>query len=316
MIYSNERKSSGGRRQTRVGTVVVVITVTAIAVVVAVALLGVFDAFPFGVSRRDAALVAAWSEGDYAQVIESSEEILASRPIDSQALTYGGFAYFYQGIDQVDSEERERDISRSIVLLRKASHVSRAPLAAQRDYVLGKAYYHRGPEYADLAAFYLERSMDEGYEANDSLQYLGLAYASQGDYEASSERFIEALDEAPDWETGESLRINAAESLSELGEYGQAKGLLDEVVERTDDPYIELIARNLLASVLILNEELDAAEDLIAGTIEDYPLSADAYYYLGIVYALTDREVEARAMWRQTLELDPNHLGARQRLAY
>jgi len=317
MIYSKERKASGGgRRQTRNGTVVVLLIVTAIAAVVAVGLLGVFDAFPFGVNRRDAALVSAWSQGDYAQVIETAEETLTAHPLDGQALTYGGFAHFYRGVDLVDADEREADISRAIVLLRKASHLSRAPLPAQRDYVLGKAYYHSGPLYADLAVQHLEQSIAQGYEASDSLQYLGLAYAPRGQYEASAERFVEAVQQTEDWQAGESLRINAAESLIALEDYDQAKGYLEEVIDRTTDPYIALIARNLLTSALILNDELEAAEDLVTETIEDYPLSADAYYYLGIVYDLTDREVEARAMWRQARDIDPDHIGAQQRLAY
>jgi tetratricopeptide (TPR) repeat protein len=316
MIYSNGRKATGGgRRTTRIRIVVVSLIVLATAALVAVGLLGVFDAFPFGISRRDSVLIDAWSGGDYVEVIRAAEETLSSRPLDGQALAYGGFAYFYHGIDLVDAVEQEAHLVRSIQLLRKAEHVTRSPLAQQRDYVLGKAYYHRGLPYADLSAFYLERALEAGYDADDTRQYLGLAYADLGQYETSAEWFIDALDRADTREEADSLRINAAESLTAMGEYDTAERYLLQVVTGTDDPYIELIGRNRLASVLILKRELGAAEDLIEETIRDYPGSADAYYYLGIVYDETDRAIEARAAWRSARDLDPEHFGALTRLA-
>ena len=316
MIYSNGRKATGGgRRQTRIRIAVISVVILAAAALVAVGLLGVFDAYPFGITRRDSALIDAWSNGDYAEVIRAAEETLSSRPLDGQALTFGGFAHFYYGIDLVDSVERDDHLIRSIELLRKADHLPRAPLPSERSYVLGKAYYHRGAPYADLSAFYLERALSDGYDADDTRQYLGLAYSELGEYETSAAWFAEALQQSDSRDEADSLRINAAESLTAMGAYDSAQSYLQQVITGTDDPYIELIGRNRLSWVLILKQEYELAEDLISETVDDYPGSADAYYYLGIVFDETERPIEARAAWRFARDLDPEHPGALARLA-
>jgi tetratricopeptide (TPR) repeat protein len=316
MIYSKGRNTSGGSRaQSPVRVIVVVFIIVAVVALAVIGLLGVFEAFPFGLNRRDSELVALWSRGDYLQVIASAEETLSDRPFNAQALTYGGFAHYYHGEGLVDAEEREQHIERAVILLRKAEHLSHAPLAAERDYVLAKAYFQKGRLFVDLAAEYMERSLSEGYEASDSRSYLGLAYAQMGQPERSAGWFADAIALTNDEQELDALRVKAAESLVDAGDYALAEEYLRSVMATSQDDYVRLVAANQLTGVLILNEELAEAEDLVETTLVGYPDSADAHYHLGVIYDLTDRPVEASYEWRQAVEIDPNHTDALRSLA-
>jgi tetratricopeptide (TPR) repeat protein len=269
---------------------------------------------PFGVARRDTELVALWNGGRYEDVRNTAESVLSERPLDGEALTFAGFARFYTGIELVERAEQLEHLDAAITLLRKALHVPRAPLAAERDYVLAKAYYHKGDEYVDLAVRYMERSLEGGFEASDTRTYLGMSYARLGEWESSVAWFEQALQFSGTDEIN-AVRVKAAEAYVELGDYASARTALRRAIDSLDDEFLVLMARNQLASVLILDESLGEAESLLQRTIEQYPESADAYYYLGIVYDQSDRAVEARDLWRTAREIDPNHTEALRRLA-
>ena len=313
MIYSQGRKPEGDRRKRVVRLLVVGLVLAGVAGG-AVFALDSADWLPFGIRLRDTELLSLWNESRYGEVLSMAESILEENPLDAEALTFGGFAHFYVGIELVQRAEQLEHLDRSIVMLRKAMHVPRAPLQAERDYVLGKAYYHKGDEYVELSVRYLTDSLEGGYEAPDSRTYLGLGYARLGDYEESAAWYERAIEHAPDDEIA-AVRIKAAETYVQLGDYDAARARLNDAIASLDDEFLVLMARNQLASVLLLDDRLERAEQVLNATIERFPQSADAYYYLGIVYDRTDRAVEARDLWRTAREIDPNHTKALQRLA-
>ncbi len=313
MIYSQGKKPAGKKNRLAVRLLVIGLVVAGLSVGT-IFILDAIDVAPLGIRRGDSDLLRLWNESDYDAVLRTADSVLEDRPLDGEALTFGGFAEFYTGIEFVDQSARRERLSRSITLLRKALHVPRAPLEAERDYVLAKAYYHKGNEYVDLAVRYMERSLEGGYEASDSRTYLGLGYAQLGRFDASVEWFERAIESAPR-EDVNAVRIKAAESYVAVGDYESAIRTLREAVESLDDEFLILVARNELASVLIRDDQLDAAENLLRDTIERFNESADAYYYLGIVHDETERDVQARALWRTAIAIDPNHTGALQRLA-
>lgn len=313
MIYSQGRKPDGDRRKRLVRLLVVGLVLIGVAGGTVVAL-DAADWLPFGIKLRDTELVSLWNDSRYEEVLSMTESILEEEPLDAEALTFGGFAHFYVGIELVQRAEQLAYLDRSIEMLRKAMHVPRAPLGAERDYVLGKAYYHKGDDYVDLSVRYMTRSLEGGYEAPDSRTYLGLAYARLGEYEESVAWYERAIEHAPPAEV-DAIRIKAAETYTQLGDYELARRRLNEAIASLDDEFLVLMARNQLASVLILDGRLARAEQVLDDTIERFPQSADAYYYLGVVYDRTDRAVEARDLWRTARELDPNHTQALQRLA-
>ena len=314
MIYSRQKTTDGDRRGTATRLVVVGLALIAMAGG-ALLVLRAMDVAPVGIRGRNTELLRLWNETEYEEVLRIAESVLGSDPLDGEALTFGGFARFYLGVQAPDRAEQLEHLHQAIVMLRRALHVPYAPLAAERDYVLAKAYFHRGDEYVDLAAYYMERSLHAGYDAPDTRTYLGLAHAALGQHEQSVEWFKEAIERAQP-EEADAVRLRTADSYIALGDFEAAGNVLQHVIEALDDEFLVLIARNQLASVLIRAERLDAAESLLNETLELFPQSADAMYYLGIVYDETGRGVQARNLWRTAREIDPNHTDALIRLAH
>ena len=311
MNYSNRRKPVGESQRRGLGVAVIIV---AIGIVITVAVFGVSNwlgPFPFGISRRDTTLLTLWNEGKYDDVLSQAEVVLDEKPLDAQALTFGGFAHFYVGIDLATTAEQQEHLSRSIILLRKAEHVARAPLQGERRYVLAKAYYHTGAYNFDLSARYMEQSIADGYVGDDSHSYLGLAAEGMGDYISSAQWYEEGLllrDSA-------ALRIKAADARIALGEFEAAEEHLRKALDGNSDEYLDLVLKIDLAAVLIMRDQLGRAEAMLVDIVENHPDSADAIYYLGVVYENTDRSIEARSMWRRAREIDPDHLKALESLA-
>ena len=101
-------------------------------------------------------ILAAWNARNYDEVLTLSEEGLSLRPLDPFRLVMSGFASFYRGVGESDGEIRLRYMDASIFSLRKALTSQSVPFRSQVEYVLGKAYYHKGPYYMDEAARHLE----------------------------------------------------------------------------------------------------------------------------------------------------------------
>ncbi len=311
MNYSNRRKpvSEGRRNGLRVTLIIVVGGMLLMVSVFAVN--NRLGPFPFGISRRDTTLLTLWNEGKYNDVLSQAELVLDEKPLDAQALTFGGFAHFYVGIDLATAAERQEHLRRSILLLRKAEHVGRAPLEGERRYVLAKAYYHIGEHSLDVSARYMEQSIADGHLADDTHSYLGLAYEGMGDNSSAAQWYEEGLllrDSA-------AMRMKAADARSALQEFEAAEDHLRKALDGNSDDYLDLMLRVKLASVLIMRNDLSQAEAMLVDMVEIHPDSADARYYLGVVYENTDRSIEARNMWRYAREIDPDHLKALESLA-
>jgi tetratricopeptide (TPR) repeat protein len=280
----------------------------------ALLVLSAMDVAPVGIRGRNKELLRLWNENEYEAVFQIAESVLDNDPLDGEALTFGGFARFYLGIQATDRTDQLDHLHQAIVLLRRALHVPNAPLAAERDYVLGKAYFHRGDEYVDLSIYYLERSLQAGYDAPDTRTYLGLAHALLEQHDQGVAWFERAIERAQPGEV-DAVRIRVADSYVALGEFEAAGNVLRQAVETLEDAFLVLIARNQLASVLIRAGRFDDAESLLNETLEIFPQSADAMYYMGIVYDETGRGVQARNSWRAARDIDPNHTDALMRLA-
>ena len=311
MNYSNRHKPAGEghRRGLRVAVIAVIVGIVIIAAVFAVS--NWLGPFPFGISRRDTTLLTLWNEGKYGEVLSQAEIVLGEKPLDAQALTFGGFAHFYVGVDLATRAGQQENLRRSILLLRKAEHVLRAPLEGERRYVLAKAYYHSGDHNYDVSARYMEQSVADGYLADDTYAYLGLAYEGIRDYSQSAESYEAGLSRRD----SAALRMKAANARVALGQYEAAEDHLRAAIGENTDEYLEPVLRVELASVLILREKLTTAETMLLEIVEKHPDSADASYYLGVVYMKTERSIEARNMWRRAREIDPDHIEALESLA-
>ena len=268
---------------------------------------------PTGKGATEQRLSVLWKEQKYSEIATQAAQVLADRPLDENALMYAGFAYFYEGVDASSLENRIPLFDKSIVYLRRALLLKDNPQTPSVNYVLGKAYYQKGKYYLDLAIEYLNKSIEEGYIARDTYEYLGLAYSDLEDYTKAAGYFQKAIAQKP---TGLLLFILAqtyyrADDTTEAEQY-----LLRAVnmAQSTKDTSVEEQARFLLGKIYSDRKDYFKAEDQYLRILEIDAKSADAHYYLGDLYTQLNEPVKARAEWRAALRIDPSHYGARLKL--
>ena len=256
-----------------------------------------------------ASLEELWEAQMYADILSRTDEILEESPLNGRALTFGGFAQFYISTEVYTLEEKLPYIDSSIALLRKALLFAPESSHGPIEYVLGKAYHFKGRYYADLTIEYLERAIEKEYLGEDTYEYLGLAHSNLGRYRTSAEFFQKAVDVDPT-----DMRFLAlARAHINAGNIVDAEAFLIRTVSQTEDSIIEQRSRYLLGGIYSDLNQAAKAEVQYRAIIEANPRAADAFYYLGEIYAGEDKPIEARAYWREALSIDPNHYGARLR---
>lgn len=263
------------------------------------------------------------SERRFAEAAAAAEVTLANRPLDPEANLIRGVAALYESIAAGPAAQEPAAayrggamrtdgalLSTAVVSLRRAlldARIAAAEPAAQ--YALGKAYYHKGYFYYDLAVRYLEGSLALGYDGADTYEYLGLAFTELGD-PRGLEYFRHALARRP----SDLLHLRMAAMLADAGDLQEARDNLIQAVLLTDDPAIEQRARYELGAVyLSLDQPASAAEQYLAIIAAD-ERAADAHFYLGEIHAQQGDADRARAAWREAEKLDPRHRRAIERL--
>ncbi|MDR1972505.1 MAG: hypothetical protein LBQ46_11360 [Treponema sp.] len=268
-------------------------------------------------------LLAAWESGDYLTVFTQSGEALQDKPMDFFLLTINGFSAYQLGIAQINSSGTLRYIDRCVWSLRKALLAKSPSNLGELYYVLGKAYYHKGPAFADLAVDFLERARSQSFQAADISEFLGLSYARIRDFRSSIASFAQALEPA-DREPSDLLLISIARSYMDLGEIASsypigeylamAKPYLIRCIETSRDSTTITKGRLLLAEILVKEGNTGEAEKQYQLVLEETGGNAEAFYQLGVLYAARGDTARAWAEWRRALRVDPAHKMARQRL--
>jgi tetratricopeptide (TPR) repeat protein len=152
----------------------------------------------------------------------------------------------------------------------------------------------------------MREAVELGYVADDTYEYLGMAYARLGQFERSVESFSTALDRSP----SDLLYLTVAETYMQSGRHERAESYLQEAMSATDDGFLVQRARFMLGEVYIQEGRLEDAQRQFELIIDSNPKSAEAHYQLGRVYDLMGDTVRARSEWRETIQIDPNHAGA------
>ena len=260
---------------------------------------------------KDSSLAGkAWNAGDYQAVYSLALKNLENKPLSSFWLMMNGMSSFQLAGAQINAQDAIRYIDMSIASLRKALMVGAGPSEARAKYLLGKAYFRKGPQYADSAAEFLEQAIAASYKAADIYEHLGLAYASLKDYKRSVVAFTQALGIAP----SELLLLAIAKSYLELGEHSQARAYLIRCTEISKDSSISVQAHLLLGlSLKIEGDTLGAEREYIAALQMDDSI-AEVHNALGELYADSGDTVRARAEWRKSLRIDPTNEISRSRL--
>ena len=255
-------------------------------------------------------IMAMWESHQYAELITYTEELLSKNSTDFHALVFNGFSNFYEGLSHFSLEERIPYIDQSVVSLRKALVFNDKNLTAEIYYVLGKAYYHKGHFYTDLAVKYLEKSIAGDFIGEDVYEYLGLIYSAAGRKDKSAENFEKAVEKNP----SDLLYLSLAQVYLELGKDESAEEYLIRTSNKTTDNELEEKSYFLLAEIYEKRNDIIKMEDMLKKILQNNPRSADAYYKLGEIYERNGDNVKARAEWRKALRIDPEHYGARLKL--
>jgi tetratricopeptide (TPR) repeat protein len=281
------------------------------------AALGAAALFFIGKKNREANIkrdiLRNWENGYYVEAFDQSILTLKDKPLDPFLLTVNGFASYQLAISQINQGDVLSRLDNSIWSLRKALFEKNADRDGRIRYVLGKAYYEKGPDYADLAVRYLEEAEQTGYGAKDIPEYLGLAYYSVREYRKSVETLSRALDPGESGTDSDRLLLAIARSYIGLEDWDNAKAYLVRCIEQTLDGGEGINTRLLLGRVLLDSGDAAGAESVFTEVLEAAE-NAEAAYELGEIYAAQGDTIRARAAWRRSYRADNNYRPARVRL--
>lgn len=260
-----------------------------------------------------------WKNGAYKDVYDESGRLLADAPLDFFLLSLRGYAAYQLTLAQINTQDTRMYTDECISALRKALLCKGGAGTGAVCYVLGKAYFEKGPDYADLTIKYLEDALAASYRVEDIPEYLGLAYAQTHEYRKSIAAFSEALipitEGAADNDPSDILLLAIARSYIELGEYDSANAYLTQCTEISKDFSVITSAGLLLGRVLMKTGDTEGAERQYLRILDEGGEQADAHYELGVLYAERGETTKARAEWRKVLRLDPTYTQAIARLA-
>jgi tetratricopeptide (TPR) repeat protein len=234
--------------------------------------LGIFGRLG-GLFRRESEplpLSELWNNRLYEEIITRCDQRLEQDPLDTQALVFRGFSYFYRAVSEVTLEERIPFLDESIVSLRRALLAADNPWAIETDYVLGKAYYHRGKYYYDLTIDYLGRALESGYQADDMYEYLGLASTQLDRTEEGLRYFHKALEKNP----SDLLLLMIGQSYLQLSRTAEAEEYLLRALNKTEDKAVEKRCRFFLGQLYFDRQDYFKAEKEYLQIIEIDPNSA------------------------------------------
>jgi tetratricopeptide (TPR) repeat protein len=306
-----ERYRYTSRRRSKKGWLVLLLLVLVAGAAAAAWWLGV-DEWARRLARpqaRGRPLAELWQDRLYDEIIQRADSTLKSQPLAAEALAYRGFSCFYKAVSEGNLEERIPYLDQSITSLRRLMLEKSNPWPLETDYVLGKAYYHKGKYYYDLSLHYLQRALAGGFQAGDIYDYLGLAATQLERNEEGLAYFQKALEVNPT----DLLLLMIGQSYHDLGRLVEAEEYLLRALNKTEDPVIEAKCRFLLAQMYFDRKEYFKAEKEYLAVLARDPDSAEAHFYLGEIYAGLNDTVKARAEWRKTLLIDPSHYGAKLR---
>ncbi|MBQ1748276.1 MAG: tetratricopeptide repeat protein [Spirochaetia bacterium] len=248
-----------------------------------------------------------WEKKQYSKIIEYGNTVLEKNPMDRNTLIFTGYAYFYQGISILDMDERNSCMEKAVVLLRQAL-LTDGKENADVMYVLGKAYYHMGFYYCDLAIKYLDGALKKGCDSKDIYEYLGLAYSKLDMSDHAVENFEKSMDINP----SDVLILTLAQEYIKAGNMDKAGYYLDKT--GTDNGVLREKSLLLQGQRYIGLKEFDKALESLSKVLELNPGSADAYYYIGEVYEAKGEMQKAKTQWRKAYNLNPDHYKSKLKL--
>jgi len=255
-------------------------------------------------------IVNLWNEQKFSEVLKLSKEQLTIHPLDPLALFFNGIANYYIGIGKINIEEQLTYINQAIFNLSKSLFTLPEHLQPKARYVLGKAYFQKGKFYSDLAIKHLIYSMEKGYNADDLIETIGLAYFNAGVMDQSLTYLLEVEKQ----KSTPLLDFKIGEIYGTLNQSDKAIEYLQKAVETSND--FSLIEKAFMAmgDIYFSREDWEQAEKSYLEVIGLNPGNIEGHFQLGEVYFYMGNKIKARAQWVKTFRLDNNHYNARLRL--
>ncbi|RPJ08078.1 MAG: hypothetical protein EHM28_05295 [Spirochaetaceae bacterium] len=243
--------------------------------------------------------------------------ILENNPLDIQALVYRGSSYFYLAITNPKTDESEGALEQALISFRKAILSGASGQNPELYYMIGKCYFHKAKTrleaqnwFYSMSIKYLEKSMELGYKGSDSYEYLAIANDEAGNIDAS----IEYLLQANALEQKDRYLFRLAKNYAHKGDSVRAKEYLEQTLEISRNDKILNDARFLFGEILFGEQDYRKAEALYKDILKNNDRSAEAHFRLALVYEKLGDYAQYRYELRRTLENDPSHSGARNRL--
>lgn len=258
------------------------------------------------------AVTLLWEKKAYGEVLETTQRLLAKDPLNPYLLMYSGFASFYLSVPEYDIQKKAVYIHNTIRTLRKIFLEEKFPYTADVYYVLGKAYFFKGPYYYDLSLKYLNEALALQFNSLDIYEYRGLIQAYYKKYTESIADYmlvLEKNDKSPE------LLYAIAQCYLNLNDNTTAEEyLMKSEMLATDIFILEQIYLSL-ADIYLQKKNAEKFFAVIEKIKKSNPESAEVYYREGLYYSMQGDIIRARAAWRKALNLDPMHKEARQKLA-
>jgi len=256
------------------------------------------------------AIADLWELENYTEVAAIAEKDLEEHPLDRNALLYAGFSRFHLAIARLSAEERNSDLDMSIAYLRLLKAIGDTGNSKQVDYTLGKAYLLKGIYWADLAIYYLQASLDSGYKADDSFEFMGKAYSMLGDVESAQFWYELAAETHPT----DRLLITLGDEASKLGRYESAVEYYERSISTTKNEELKSRALLHLGQLYYDIGSFLMAKEVFEILVDIEPNNQDYQFTLGEIYYQLGMNIKARNAWLLVIRINPDHVGALHRL--
>ena len=247
---------------------------------------------------------SAFDKKDYSKVIDLSDAYLQTYPENSDILLLKSFALFnfaYLSAPTPDLVDLNM-IWDSIRIIRKALVIGISPsMQGISSYILGKNYYLLSGQHLYTAINYLSDSINKGYDANDTYEFLSAAMLETNQVDQA----ILLLKDRIEHSTAFSNYLLLLDIYLDQQQVDNATQLLTEG-ESIAHTELEKIAFQIReARIMLLLKDLTQAENILSDIIELYPKSIEAHFYLGNVYEQLGDISKARFEWRKAYKMSP-----------
>ena len=262
------------------------------------------------IAQTSSSISELWEDGRYAEVSALAEQRLTIHPMDRDALLFAGYSKFYLAISRLSAEKRNQDLDESIKHMRILLAMGGTPHPERIYYLLGKAYLLKGNYWSDLAIHYLQLSIDEGYLAEDTFEFIGKAYSQLGEAESALLWYRKAAEKHPT----DRLLQTLGEEAFKLGKYDEAADYYWKSINATNDESLKKRGLSQLGQLYYDVGNYSMAREVFESLVSMEPDNQDYQFLLGETYHVLGMEREARSCWHAVTRINPKHVGALHRL--